>query len=686
MSSLLRSLSLFPLTFAVCYVSAQKDTTHQIEEVVVTGQYAPQLLRNSVYKVKTITAERIKMRAATDVVGVLNSELGIRFATDNTLGESDTKLLGIGGSRVKVLIDGVPMVDRDATKQSLTQIDINSIERIEIVEGPMSTTYGTDALAGVINIITKKGSKSGNNLSVIVRLQEESIADTYNLGVDDGIHNENVTINWNNNHWRASGYVTRNDFGGFADTASFPAKVFKEKKQLMGGGTFGYSNNKLNAWYRLDYLNEELFEPSPMNVNNYISFQQYYKVNRYTHQAQADWGINSKLKLNSTASFQDYKRNTESYKKNYQLNTNTEDHSQAGYWDVSKFQTWFVRNTLAWTISPKFSLQPGMDIKYDKTSGQRIAGEPSITDYSLFASAEIKPTADWNIRPGVRFSKNSVYDAPPINPSLNTKIMLSKKLDLRLSYARGFRAPILRELYFSFFDANHSIQGNPNLKAETSNSYNATVTCNAFTTRNMTFTSSISGFFNDYTNFIDLYSFKDANGNDIFTYFNRDKYKTIGGTFDNTIFWKALTANIGFSYIGYYNKYQEDNTLKGDVSKFAWSPEVTANLVYKLSKLKANIGFYYKFTGKIPTYTLDANDDIVLSQRDAFHWADLTASKEAFKYFTIQAGIKNLFDVSRLGSSAATSGGAHSSGSTINYAYGRSYFLGLTFRWNKSSK
>ncbi len=662
--------------------AAQRDTAKQLQEVVVTGQYAPQPLRNSVYKVRTFNAERISMRAATDAMGVLNSELGIRFSTDNTLGESDTKILGMGGSRVKVLIDGVPMVDRDATKQSLTQIDINSIERIELVEGPMSVVYGTDALAGVINIITKKAVKGSSNLSVLVRLQEETVGNTYSAFTDDGIHNGNLTLNWNNSHWRFSGYVTRNNFGGFTDTASFPAKVFKPKEQWMGGGTFGYRNNRVNAWYRLDYLHENLFAASPMNINNYISFQQFYITNRYTHQAQADWNISKKLKLNTAASFQDYKRNTESYKKDYQYGTNTPDRSGAGYYDVSKFQTWFFRSTAAWTLSPIVSLQPGIDIKYDRTSGQRIAGSPSIADYSFFLSSEIRPSTGINIRPGIRVSKNSVYDAPPIIPSINAKMALNKLLDLRVSYARGFRAPILRELYFSFFDANHSIQGNPNLQAETSNSYMASLTYNVSTTKRSSLVSSLTGFYNDYNHFIDLYAFKDANNNDVFSYFNRDRYKTIGGTWDNTLTWKQLTTSIGISYIGYYNEYQEDEALKGDRSKFAWSPEINANISYRFTKLKGSIGFFYKFTGKIPTYIQNASNEIVLSQRDAFHWGDLTASKQLGKLLTVQTGIKNLFDVKRLNSSAA-SGGAHDSGTVTNYAYGRSYFLGINFQWSR---
>ena len=72
------------------------------------------------------------------------------------------------------MLDGIPLIDRGATKQSLSQLDVNSIERVEIVEGPMSVVYGTDALAGVINIITKKGDgySEENTWRVGARVQE----------------------------------------------------------------------------------------------------------------------------------------------------------------------------------------------------------------------------------------------------------------------------------------------------------------------------------------------------------------------------------------------------------------------------------------------------------------------------------------------------------------------------------
>jgi len=142
---------------------------------------------------------------------------------------------------------------------------------------------------------------------------------------------------------------------------------------------------------------------------------------------------------------------------------------------LSKFNSFVFRTTVQYQVTNKISLQPGIDINREAASGQRISNNPVITDYAAFLSAEIKPTARINIRPGLRFIKNSVYDAPPVIPSINSKISLSKQLDLRLAYAYGFRSPALRELYFYFVDANHNIVGNPNLKAETSNSFNGSL-------------------------------------------------------------------------------------------------------------------------------------------------------------------------------------------------------------------
>jgi len=664
-------------------ITLNTTINHHLGDVVVTGQYAPQSVRNSVYQVRTINQQTIKMRGATTVLDVLNTQLGFRFIPDNTLGETSVRMMGLDAAYVKVLLDGIPLTDRDASKQVLTQIDINSIEKIEIVEGPMSAVYGTDALGGVINIITKKAGRKPN-LTIAARIQEESAGDTYSAFTDDGIHNENLSIAWNNEHWQLSGYGTRNNFGGFRDTATFPAKVFKPKDQWLTGGTAGYRNNKVSVWYRLDYVNEDIFAAAPMTSIN-TSLQQHYYTNRYTHQLQTDWRLNSKLNINTSVSYQNYKRNTETYTYNYATNTEKET-TGSGYWDVSTMKSWFFRSTAQWAINSKLAVQPGVDIKYDKASGDRISGTPDITDYSFFATAEIKPTTGINIKPGIRITKNAVYDAPPVIPTLNTKFVLNKNFDLRLSYGRGFRAPILRELYFDFRDANHFIIGNPNLKAETSNSYTASLTWQNANASPVRLTASLNVFYNDLSNAIVFVQGTDVDpisGQPATTYANISKSKNTGTTLNTSVTWKNLSASAGFSYIAHYNDYKDESTLKGDHSTFSWAPEANSNITYRLPKWKTELGVFYKFTGAVPSYVLDGNGNIAVGKLEAYHWADFTATKHFLKYFAVQAGIKNIFDVQRLSSTAA-SGGAHSGGTMQNYAYGRSYFIGLNIQWSRN--
>ncbi|WP_448633351.1 hypothetical protein [Pedobacter panaciterrae] len=80
--------------------------------------------------------------------------------------------------------------------------------------------------------------------------------------------------------------------------------------------------------------------------------------------------------------------------------------------DVSKFQSTSVRATAQYRLSDQWSFQPGIEINLDGSSGARIKGDPSIHDYAFFISSEWKVTDGITIRPGARFIKNSVYDAP----------------------------------------------------------------------------------------------------------------------------------------------------------------------------------------------------------------------------------------------------------------------------------
>lgn len=661
---------------------AKTDTLKDawLEPVVVTGQFEPQSVKNSVYRVRTISNEFIRQRASTTVENILNTQLGIRFSNDQALGESDIELMGMSGRNVKVLLDGVPLIDRGASKQSLSQIDVNLIDRIELVEGPMSVIYGSDALAGVINIITKKGPNDPN-FSVSARLQEETVGSEYAPFDQEGVHNGNLTLNWQKKGWRVQATGSRNNFGGWQGSATGRSLDWNPKDQWLLGGTLGYQTAHSNTWYRLDYLDEDIFTPGRLNTGNMRAIDKHFYTRRYTHMLQSDWELSSRTKLAAVVSYQDYTRQTETLLKDFQNNT-SEPTSGSGEQDISEFTDLMFRATLPYRVSSKVYLQPGIEFSTQRGTGQRIDGEPQIQDYALFLSGELMPWKGLNIRPGLRFIKNSVYDAPPVIPSLNLKFALNESFILRAAYARGFRSPALRELYFTFYDANHSIQGNEDLKAEHSNSFQTYLSWSGDQTLPLKLKATFGGFYNAFDNMIALgVDPQDPSRN---TYINVDKFRTTGTTLETNLSWKGIDASLGFSYIGRYNRLVESETNVPDMS---WTPEVNATLMYDIPKWDLGVNLFYKFYGKRPIYEAvpESNGELQIHRAtlSGYSNADLSLYKPVTPNLTVVGGVRNLFDITSIRNTSLTAEGVHDSpNQNLPVSYGRSFYLGLNFSWS----
>lgn len=675
----------FPASFATSHISyiqrefeitvlgdvaiELEQSTALLKDVVVTGQFEPQSVRQSVYKVRTISSETIQAKGATRFQDVLNTELNFRFTMDPALGVSDMTMQGLPGQNVKVLIDGVPVIGRQGTSNAvdLNQINMNSIERVEIVEGPMSTIYGADALAGVINIITKRPQQ--NKLSGSVRIHEENIGDEFRF-FDEGLHQQSLSVGYKTKSFYSLADFSHNYSGGWQGDSTGREKQWHPKTQWIGSGTIGYQRDRWNVSYRLDYLNEDLYDPS-----HYIgseAIDRHYFTNRFMQQIQGAATITEKLSFNGALAYTDYSRKTQVIV--VDKATGEETLALSGQ-DQTTFNGATIRGTFQYKISEKISLQPGFDFNLESGSGGRlIEGTNRISDYAGFLSAEFKPVSFLNIRPGFRFVKNSVYQAPPVLPSINTKFILSENHDLRISYGRGFRAPSIRELYFYFYDSNHQVEGNPNLEAEISHSMNASWNWHVIKNTSWQYSTVLGGFYNSIDNLIQT---AQRPSSTVTTYLNIDQYKTTGLTLDNTIKTDAIQFNAGFAYTGRYNDYEEGDD---NLPEFTWSPEVNGAIIYTIQKIGLSANLYYKYTGKTPLYQMNnATSEVYLAETGDFHWADVSLQKIFFKKLSIVTGIHNLFDVTQIRSTAVSSG-THTSGSN-SLASGRSYYITLTFNF-----
>ena len=239
------------LTFSVMGIfRAQKADSiamQNIDEVVITGQYNPQSINKSIYKVEVIGASQIKNMGATTVADVLSQNLNIMIVSDTANGNAYANILGLGGAYTKVLIDNIPVVNDEGLGNliDLSKISADNIEKIEIVRGSMGVEYGSNAIAGVINIITKKNFHK--KFTANFTLQEESVSSGYNwYQKGKGRHIQSLNLNYKFSDKLQIGFdINHNDFKGF-DGDKKGYRFFDETLNGLRGYQW-QPKNQLNA-------------------------------------------------------------------------------------------------------------------------------------------------------------------------------------------------------------------------------------------------------------------------------------------------------------------------------------------------------------------------------------------------------------------------------------------------------
>ncbi len=653
------------------------DDVVQQKEIIITAQYGQSTVDNSVHRIKVIDRDKMDAMGAVNLRDVLSNEMGVRLAQDNVLGSS-MSLQGISGENVKILIDGVPVVGRLNGNIDLSQINLNEIERIEIIEGPLSVNYGTNALAGVINLITKKTVR--NQISAGASGYYESI----------GHYNSNVDVDFGSKNHSFGLALGRNFFDGWNPTHSTfknPAPIADErrsvlwnpKEQKFANVYYQYVKSKWNIRYKFDYFDEYILNRGlPRQPYYTTAFDDEYNTRRIDNSLNVKRRFGAYGKLNSLFSYNRYDRVKNTFfvdltTLDQQLTASASDH------DTSVFDQWVFRGSYMQNNDSSFiSYQLGYDISIESAIGRRILDRRQQQgDFALFTTAEFRAGKRLVFRPGLRYAYNTTY-AAPLLPSINIKWNIAKSLDIRASYARGFRAPGIKELYFEFVDINHNILGNDSLDAESSHNL-STAFLHQLKKENWNLRTELMGFYNNITNRISLAAIDAVQ----FSYVNIGSFQSAGSRLSFQFQKKQFRANASLGWIG-----TASNVLSEDLKdEFLFYPEAQSSLMYTLDKSKTSFGIFYKYQGELPRFTLDDEGNVVQGITDDYHTMDFSVSQKIWKdAFNLTLGVKNIFDVTNVATNAA-SGGAHSSGSnSVSIGAGRSYFAALQYRIKHTNK
>jgi outer membrane receptor for ferrienterochelin and colicins len=258
-----------------------------MNEVVVTAQYAPQRVDKSIYKVKVINSRQIEQKAANSLTDLLSSELNIRVQQDGSLGTS-MSLQGLSGEHVKFLIDGVPVIGRMNGNIDISQLNLYNVDHIEVIEGPMSVVYGSNALAGVINIITKENKNT--RLSGYAKGYVESV----------GVYNFDLGASYKVKDHVFSFSGGRNFFDGYSQNDSLRSMgisdaqdSWKPKRQYFLDGYYIYSRPKTKIKASSSWFDEKLLNRGNLIGPYYeTAFDNYFITSRSTSKLE----LNQKVK------------------------------------------------------------------------------------------------------------------------------------------------------------------------------------------------------------------------------------------------------------------------------------------------------------------------------------------------------------------------------------------------------
>ncbi len=634
-----------------------------MNEVVVTAQYAPEKADKSIYKVEVINARQIEQKAATNMADLLKNQSTMQVTQDGVLGTS-LRIQGLSGENVKFLQDGVPMIGRMNGNFDLNQINLNNVDHVELIEGPMSVIYGSNALAGVINVITKENKTS--LLSATVNSYYESV----------GVFNFDASASASLNRHGFMLDGGRNFSPSYSPVDTSRSKIFKPRRQYFFDGYYTYTAGSLKLKLGGDYFNELLIDKGALMPVYYINaLDNYFTTIRYSARAEASIKLPRSKVINILASYSYYERVKQTFDVELTTLEKIPVNNSDGQ-DTTGITSWIGRATFASNNTDhKLNYQTGADIDLESGNGKRILNNyQQIGDYAAFFSLNYTPLKPLIIQPGIRFIYNTKYNAPLVY-ALSTKWNMDDEWSLRFSYARGFRAPDLKELYLNFQDVNHDIIGNPNLKAEQSNNINLGLNWNS--EKKNAWNIEGSGFYNLINNVILLAP--TGKGPTSYTYVNLSKYKTTGGS-----------ASLGFSLYPSF-KLQcslSETGVTGSMDEgmnpgpFQWLTEVSLTANYTLVKPGLSFALFYKYTGKAPQVVFN-DTSLGWGYVNPFNLMDLTATKVFWENrIRLSAGVKNIFNVTTVPASGMV--GVHGSGGDgMNIAWGRTVFLRLSFTFNK---
>lgn len=451
-----------------------EENFNALDEVVITGTGTHYKLDDVPVQTEIITKKDIEEISGRNIEEIISNISSSFDYTSSSMG-TNIKLNGLGKDYVLVLLNGKRLTGGIGGYTDLSRIDLDNIKQVEIIKGASSTLYGSDAIAGVINIITKKSKqklelnshtrigahgelKQFNSLSF--RKNKLQSRTTYSYKQTDGWQLNSMKYNskWESNH----------DLPFLVPTYDKP--VNKSRGYTIAQNFEYVINKKLSLNADFSWYEKTLYFPFKGRMHNY-----------YYNNKSIDLGGNYKLRkknyIDFNINFGNYLYYTEyPYKFNETYITDT-DVIKTTYYPGDRFKnseqiTINAQTKAVFHISKNNKLSLGSDVLSNYLEAQYRLNMPDANaiTYSVYGQDEIKIGKKIDLVAGIRALYHNIAGFS-ITPKISA-MFKEKRFTYRFTYSNGFKSPTLKELYYYYESERMGIHrlylGNEDLKPQRS--------------------------------------------------------------------------------------------------------------------------------------------------------------------------------------------------------------------------
>ena len=418
-------------------------TSYDIDQVVVTGTKTFKRKTESPVIVNIIDSRQLESVQACNLAEGLNFQPGIRIETDcQTCNYTQLRMNGLTGGYSQILINGRPIFSPLTGLYGMEQIPVNMIDRIEIVRGGGSSLYGSSAVGGVVNVITKLPKKNGFSFGY----DYSSI----NKSADDKVLYGNTTVITENKTAGATFFVNNRIRDWYDHNEDNYSELPLLKDNTFGANFFFLPSDNQKLELNLGSLHEYRYGGEMIDGSAHFSMQAEERVHDVLL-ANVDYQINFN---DGYSSFITYLASQQTQREHYtgirpdtgtiedvnhlsnppygiSLNTT----SQFGFQLNHKYENFVGSNVF--TVGSEYT----SDNIMDEISAYNYLVDQKVKTIGVFLQSDWDLTEGINLLSGSRLDKHSLLDNMVISPRVSLLYKLQKNTQFRMSYSTGFRAP-----------------------------------------------------------------------------------------------------------------------------------------------------------------------------------------------------------------------------------------------------